>query len=52
MISTVDVKSSGEGDVWKTISASVKNVKGVHDLFFVFKGDKDLFNFDWWKFNK
>jgi len=52
MISTVDVKSSGEGDVWKTISAPVKKVTGIHDLFFVFKGEKDLFNFDWWKFNK
>jgi hypothetical protein len=52
VISTVDVETAGEGDVWKTISAPVKNVKGIHDLFFVFKGEKDLFNFDWWKFNK
>jgi hypothetical protein len=28
------------------------NVRGIHDLFFVFKGEKDLFNFDWWQFNK
>jgi hypothetical protein len=28
-----------------------QNLKGVHDVFFVFKGNKDLFNFDWWKFN-
>lgn len=28
-------------------------LKGVvHDVYFVFKGDKDLFNFDWWKFNR
>jgi hypothetical protein len=52
VISTVQVKTSAEGDVWKTISAPVKSVKGIHDLFFVFKGEKDLFNFDWWKFNK
>src|SRR5450759_209808 len=52
VIGTVDVKTSAEGDVWKTISAPVKSVKGIHDLFFVFKGEKDLFNFDWWQFNK
>lgn len=52
VIGTVDVKTSAEGDVWKTISAPVKNARGIHDLFFVFKGDKDLFYFDWWKFNK
>ena len=52
MICTVDVKTSAEGDVWKTISAPVKKINGVHDLFFVFKGEKDLFNFDWWKFSK
>ncbi len=51
IIGVVDVKTSSEGDVWKTISTPVKNTKGVHDLFFVFKGEKDLFNFDWWKFN-
>jgi hypothetical protein len=50
VIATVDVNTSGEGDKWKTLSASVANVSGVHDLYFVFKGEKDLFNFDWWKF--
>lgn len=27
-------------------------VKGIHDVYFVFKGRKGckLFNFDWWKF--
>ena len=52
VISIVEVKASAEGDVWKTISAPVKNAKGIHDLFFVFKGEKDLFHFDWWKFNR
>ncbi len=50
LISTVVVNGSGEGDIWKTVSAPVKKVKGVHDVFFVFKGEKDLFNFDWWQF--
>lgn len=51
ILGTVRVTNSGEGDRWKTISTPVKNVKGVHDLFFVFSGKIDLLNFDWWKFN-
>jgi arabinoxylan arabinofuranohydrolase len=52
LLGTVNVNTSGEGDIWKTLSAQIKNLEGVHDLFFVFKGEKDLFNFDWWKFTK
>jgi arabinoxylan arabinofuranohydrolase len=52
ILGTVNITTSGEGDVWKTISAPINNIKGVHDLFFVFRGEKDLFNFDWWKFKK
>jgi len=51
ILGTVNVNTSGEGDVWKTVNTQVKNIKGVHDLYFVFKGEKNLFNFDWWKFN-
>lgn len=52
VLGLVEVNSSGEGDVWKTITTPVKNINGIHDVFFVFKGNNDLFNFDWWKFNK
>ena len=52
MIGKVDLANSGEGDIWKTVTAPVKNIKGVHDLYFVFKGDKELLNFDWWKFTR
>lgn len=52
IIATVDVNTSREGGIWKTLSTQVNNIKGVHDLFFVFRGEKDLFNFDWWKFSK
>jgi arabinoxylan arabinofuranohydrolase len=48
IIATVDINTSREGGIWKTFAAPVKSVGGVHDLYFVFKGDKDLFNFDWW----
>jgi hypothetical protein len=50
VIATVDINTSREGGIWKTFSAPVTNVNGVHDLFLVFKGEKDLFNFDWWEF--
>jgi hypothetical protein len=51
ILGTINVKTSGEGDIWRTITTQVNDIKGVHDLFFVFRGDKNLFNFDWWKFN-
>jgi len=36
---------------WKTVTAKIKSVHGIHDLYFVFKGGEgDLFNFDWWRF--
>jgi len=53
LLGTLDVKSTGNEQNWKTQSCKVKKVKGVHDVFFVFKGsENDLFNFDWWRFNK
>ncbi len=51
LLATININTAGEGDIWKTISAPVKNIKGTCDLFFVFRGENDLFNFDWWKFN-
>ena len=50
LIGTVNINTSAEGDLWKTISTPVKNIKGIHDVYFVFRGEKDLFNFDWWMF--
>jgi len=47
------IKNSGGLNKWATKSAKVKQVKGTHDVFFVFKGGEgDLFNFNWWKFSK
>lgn len=51
ILGTINVNTSGEGDVWRTINTQVKNIKGIHDLYFVFRGEKDLFYFDWWTFN-
>jgi hypothetical protein len=51
VIGTMEMKSTGGDQAWKTVSCKVVNVKGVHDLYFVFKGSEgNLFNFDWWKF--
>ena len=38
----------------KEFETTVKNIKGIHDLYFVFKGSKaqkkNLFMLDWWEF--
>ena len=52
LLGVVTITASGEGDVYKTIKTPVKKLTGVHDLFFVFRGEKELFNLDWWQFNK
>ena len=39
-------------DVFKTLSCKLKGEGGVHDLYFVFKGGNDLFEWDWWKMKK
>lgn len=52
LLGTCIVKPTGAETAWKTQSVKVNSVKGVHDLFFVFKGGEgELFNFDWWKFS-
>ena len=52
LLGILDVKNTGGDQKWKTLSCKVNVVKGVHDLYFVFKGgDGNLFNFDWRKFS-
>lgn len=52
LLGTCIVKPTGGAIAWKTQSVKVNSVKGVHDLFFIFKGEEgELFNFDWWKFS-
>lgn len=53
LLGSASVKNTGSWQNWKTVKASIKKVKGVHDVCFVFKGKEgELFNFDWWKFSK
>lgn len=42
---------SATGGTWKILSTKMEKTKGIHDLYFVFKGGEgNLFNFDWWQF--
>jgi arabinoxylan arabinofuranohydrolase len=51
LLGTCSTAGTGSSKNWMIKSCKVKKVKGVHDLYFVFKGDSDnLFNFDWWRF--
>lgn len=53
-IGTVNITNTK--DNLKTFETKVKSVKGVHDLYLVFKGCKqqqrNLFMLDWWEFSK
>ncbi|QRX63275.1 family 43 glycosylhydrolase [Dysgonomonadaceae bacterium zrk40] len=49
LIATVEVNKTSQSGLWETFTAAVKEVGGVHDLYFVFRGEKDLFDFDWWQ---
>lgn len=51
-IGTCSVKNTGGLQTGATESCKVAKVKGIHDVYFVFKGGEgDLFNFNRWKFN-
>ncbi|MDP4269812.1 MAG: glycoside hydrolase family 43 protein [Bacteroidota bacterium] len=50
IIGVCKVNSTGGLDKWTTLNSKVKKVKGIHDLYFVFKGGEGKFlNLDWWK---
>lgn len=54
LIGTLKIPYIGDWNDWELLSTEIKNIKGVHDLYFVFKGRDPhvLFNFDYWKFSK
>ncbi|MGY0034692.1 carbohydrate-binding protein [Pedobacter sp. NJ-S-72] len=53
LLGSCEVKNTGGFQSWTTVSTTVKKTKGVHDIYFVFKGSQgDLFNFNWWRFDK
>jgi len=54
LIGTLPVCYTGGEDVWKTETTNISGASGIHDLYFVFKGQAvgSLFNADYWKFEK
>ena len=51
MIGICEITNTGVVNSWKTFTTKVSKHKGVHDLYFVFKGgDGELFNLNDWKF--
>jgi arabinoxylan arabinofuranohydrolase len=53
-IGSLPVSSTGGWYKWQTKTTSVSGARGIHDLYFLFKGDATgpLFNFDYWKFDE
>jgi hypothetical protein len=54
LIGTLPVCNTGGEDMWKTETTNISGASGIHDVFFVFKGQGtgNLFNVDYWKFEK
>lgn len=51
LLGTCEVKNTAGWQNWTVQTGKVKETKGIHDVYFVFKGgDGNLFNFDWWQF--
>jgi len=53
LLGAVKVPLTGGDDRWSLVTTDVSNVRGVHDLYFVFKGKKPgvLMYFDYWMFS-
>lgn len=53
LLGICEIKNTGSMQSWAEQSFKVKKAFGVHDLYFVFKGDQEqLFNFNFWQFKK
>jgi hypothetical protein len=54
LIGTVNVPMTKDNDQWTLQTINVKKVSGIHDLYFVFKGEAktDILYFDYWQFSK
>jgi beta-xylosidase len=52
VIGTLEVAPAGGQQEWRLLKTDVANVKGIHNIFFMFKGTEtgNLFNVDDWKF--
>ncbi len=53
VVGTCMVPSTGSVQNWQIVTAKISGAKGLHDVFFIFKGGEgELFNIDWWRFDK
>lgn len=54
LVGTLNVEKTGGMNQYKEFACKVKGAKGIHDLVFRFAGKAktDLFNWDYWKFDK
>ena len=53
LIGTMPVSYTGGNDIWQTKYTAVSGASGIHDLYFVFRGEEraeDLFMLDNWRF--
>lgn len=51
LVTSCNIKKSATLSNWHISSSKTKKIKGVHDVYLVFKGSgNDLFDFDWWQF--
>lgn len=53
LLCTLTAPYTGGWEKWQTVDANLnEEITGVHDLYFLFKGNQGakLFNFDWWQF--
>lgn len=40
LLATLKVPLTGGDDCWALVSSSVENIKGTHDVFFIYKREK------------
>ena len=54
LLGTINVPITGGDDRWQLRNMNISGVSGVHDLYFIFKGDKPgrIMYFDYWMFSK
>lgn len=53
LLCTLTAPYTGGWEKWQTVDVNLnEEITGVHDLYFLFKGNQGakLFNFDWWQF--
>src|SRR5574344_1828580 len=52
-IATIGINKTKNSSGWRMFGTKVTNVKGVHDVYLVFRGKgSELFCLDWWQFKK